>query len=86
MTEPGFTPQFQDCLRSPEMLLRSLWSKLRPGIPIIGMYHTFGDLKPPMAELDVADLRITPRADRCGIVYTRWLILHGPLYLSQKRL
>ena len=59
VTEPGFTPQFQDCLRSPDMLLRSLWSKLRPGIPMIGMYHAFGDLKPPMSDLDVADLRIT---------------------------
>ena len=26
------------------------------------MHHTFGDLKPPMSELDAANLRITP----CG--------------------
>ena len=62
VTEPRIyttIPGLSTALRSPDMLLRSLWSKLRPGIPMIGMYHAFGDLKPPMSDLDVADLRIT---------------------------
>ena len=44
VTEPGFTPKFQDCLCTPHRPLRSLRSKLRPGRLIIGMYHMFGDL------------------------------------------